>query len=379
VERSSVFDRYTHSLRKEISGLAGFYAERAIPGEILNLPVDSVYFGGGTPTLLGVERLAQIVGALRDHFEFNEEVEFTLETTPGSAGADLLKTLRDLGVNRLSIGAQTFDDRELRAVGRLHSAADSAELVACARQNGFTNLNLDVIAGLPHQTEPSFRRTLETAARLRPEHISLYLFEIDEKSRLGREVLHRGERYDAAAVPDEQFMAAAYELGRNFLTSQGYVQYEISNFALPEYESHHNRKYWRLEPYVGVGAGAHSFDGTRRWVNQVNARRYLEIVDEGHSPIDECRALSPEEQIEEFYFLGLRERDGVDLSWARRRWGTDRVQPWEDKVRSMTAAGWLVREGDQVKLAPHSYLVSNEIFQQFISPYNDAGLIFIGA
>jgi oxygen-independent coproporphyrinogen-3 oxidase len=249
----------------------------------------------------------------------------------------------------------------------LHSAADSAELLGLARRAGFTNLSLDVIAGLPHQTEASFRRTLQQAARLCPEHISLYLFEIDEKSRLGREVLHRGERYDAAAVPDEEFMAEAYEFGRNFLTAEGYVQYEISNFALPGYESHHNRKYWRLEPYVGLGAGAHSFDGTRRWANQVDARRYLDVLEGRASPIDDCRVLPAEEQVEEFYFLGLRQREGVDLSRARERWGSERVQPWEDKIRSMTAEGWLVRQGDRVQLASHSYLVSNEIFQEFVS------------
>jgi oxygen-independent coproporphyrinogen-3 oxidase len=367
VERSNIFDQYTRSLQTEITGLSGFYAERAIPGEILGFPLDSLYFGGGTPTLLGAERLARLVRTLRAHLKFSESVEFTLETTPGSVDAALLQALGGLGVNRLSVGAQSFDDHELRAVGRLHSAADTQKLVARARQTGFTNLSLDVIAGLPHQTEASFRGTLETAAKLRPEHISLYLFEIDEKSRLGREVLHQGDRYDAATVPDEEFMAEAYELGRTFLSGEGYVQYEISNFARPGYESHHNRKYWKLDPYVGLGAGAHSSDGLRRWANQVDARRYLEMLDGGHSPIDEWRVLPLEEQIEEFCFLGLRQREGIDLSGARQRWGSDRVKPWEDKIQSMAAEGWLVRDGDRVQLSSDSYLVSNEIFQEFVS------------
>jgi putative oxygen-independent coproporphyrinogen III oxidase len=367
VERSSIFDQYTRSLQAEITGSAGFYAERAIPRETLRLPVDSVYIGGGTPTLLGAERLGLLVGTLRDRLEFNRDLEFTLETTPGSVNASQLQALRRLGVNRLSIGAQTFDDRELRTVGRLHAAADSEELVNRARDAGFANLSLDVIAGLPHQSATSFRRTLETAARLRPQHLSLYLFEIDEKSRLGREVVHGGNRYAAEAAPDEQFMVDAYESGRRFLASEGYVQYEISNFALPGYESHHNQKYWQLDPYVGFGAGAHSFDGLRRWANQIEARSYVATVARGHSPVTEFRVIPPEEQIEEFFFLGLRQLAGVDLSWARSRWGTDHVKPWEDKILSLTREGWLFREGDRVRLSPCSYLVSNEIFQEFVS------------
>jgi len=368
VERSSIFDQYTRSLQLEIEGLGGFYTERAIPCEILNLPADSLYFGGGTPALLGEGRLDLLVRSLRAHFKWSEELEFTLETTPGSADAALLRVLRDLGVDRLSIGAQTFDDRELRAVGRLHSAAESCELVGRARAAGFSNLSLDLIAGLPHQTEASFRQTLETTAQLRPEHVSLYLFEIDEKSRLGREVVHGGTRYQAAAVPGEEFMADAYESGRNFLAKEGYIQYEISNFALPGCESRHNRKYWRLEPYVGLGAGAHSFDGARRWANQVDVRSYLARLTAGGSSLDEFRVLAPAEQIEEFFFLGLRQMEGVDLALARERWGSDRVKPWEAKLQSLVGERGLVVEGDRVRLSPEACLVSNEIFQEFVSP-----------
>jgi oxygen-independent coproporphyrinogen-3 oxidase len=367
VERSNVFDQYTRGLQLEIEGLDRFYAERGIPREILVLPADSLYIGGGTPTLLGEERLGLLVRTLQARLECSGEIEFTLETTPGSADAGLLRALRKRAVNRLSIGAQTFGDRELRAVGRLHSAADSTELVKRARQTGFTNISLDLIAGLPHQTEASLRSSLEVAVRLRPEHVSLYLFEIDEKSRLGREVVHGGNRYQAAAVPSEEFMADAYEYGRQFLSNEGYAQYEISNFALPGYESRHNRKYWQLEPYVGMGAGAHSFDGVRRWSNQVDARSYVARLDSGGSPIEEFRILSPEEQIEEFFFLGLRQMEGVDLAWARQRWGSEHIKPWEDKALSLAREDRLVREGDHVRLPRDSYVVSNEIFQEFVS------------
>jgi coproporphyrinogen III oxidase-like Fe-S oxidoreductase len=264
------------------------------------------------------------------------------------------------------VGAQSFDDRELRAVGRLHSADDTRQLIREARRVGFGNVSVDLIAGLPHQTEESFHCSLEATAKLHPEHVSLYLFEADENSRLGREVVHGGNRYQAATVPGDEFMADAYEFGCGFLANEGYAQYEISNFALPGYESRHNRKYWELAPYVGLGAGAHSFDGARRWRNQVDVPSYLDILHSERSPMDECRTLTVEEQVEEFFFLGLRQVRGIDMGTARRRWGAAALDPWDNKIQELAADGWLVREGDCVRLARRAYLVSNEIFQEFV-------------
>jgi oxygen-independent coproporphyrinogen-3 oxidase len=367
VERSTIFDQYTHGLRRELEGWRSFFSAYSIPTKVLSYPVDSVYFGGGTPTLLGEERLGLVVRALRDYLLWSEDIEFTLETTPGSADSDLFRALRGLGVNRLSVGAQTFDDRELRAVGRLHSADDSVELVHRARQAGFQNINLDLIAGLPYQTEESFRRSLEATVRLRPAHVSLYLFEVDEKSRLGRELVHGGNRYHAAEVPGDEFVADAYESGCAFLASEGYAQYEISNFALPAFESRHNRKYWQLAPYMGIGAGAHSFDGARRWSNQIDVQSYLTKLKAAQPPIDEFRILTAEEQVEEFFFVGLRQVEGINLDRARERWGTGYLERWEDKIQNLAQEGWVVFNGDRVRMAPHAYLISNEIFQEFVS------------
>ena len=367
VERGAIFDRYTRSLQSELEAWPRFFPEAGIPTEILSSPVDSIYIGGGTPTLLEEERLGTFVTVLREHLPWREELEFTLETTPGSTPESLLDGLRSMGVNRLSIGAQTFDDRELRAVGRLHSADDTGQLVRDARRAGFQNISLDLIAGLPHQTEESFHRSLEASVALRPEHVSLYLFEVDEKSRLGREVVHGGSRYHASTVPGDDFMADAYEFGRAFLSTHGYAQYEISNFALPGSESRHNRRYWQLGPYVGLGAGAHSFDGARRWSNHVDVQRYLAHLDEGKSPIDALRGLTSEEQVEEFFFLGLRQADGVDLDEARQRWGENLVERWESRIQRLASEHWVIVEGSRVRLTPRAYLVSNEIFQEFVS------------
>jgi oxygen-independent coproporphyrinogen-3 oxidase len=259
--------------------------------------------------------------------------------------------------------------------------------VKLARRLEIQNISLDLIAGLPYQTTTSWRHTLETAARLKPQHISLYLFEIDEKSRLGREVLQEGTRYHAATVPGEAFLADAYECGLELLEHEGYVQYEISNFAWPGFESRHNRKYWRLDPYVGLGAGAHSFDGWRRWANVADPRTYCESLvrasyhtsrldlsgrcqapdtGRGSSPIAELRLLSPQEQVEEFFFLGLRQRQGVSLDLAEQRWGHDRIAPWKKRIEGLTVQGWLEQTGSTVRLPERAYLVSNEIFQEFV-------------
>jgi oxygen-independent coproporphyrinogen-3 oxidase len=354
-------------LRRELEFWPSFAATYGIPLEILSQRVNSIYIGGGTPTLLGEERLALVIRALQESLRCSEDMEFTLETTPGSTDASLLRALQGLGVTRLSIGAQSFDDGELRAVGRLHFAADTSQLVRDARQAGFQNISLDLIAGLPHQTEKSFRRSLEATVKLRPEHVSLYLFEVDEKSRLGREVVHGGNRYHAGTVPDDEFMADAYETGCAFLANEGYAQYEISNFALPAFESRHNQKYWQLAPYVGLGAGAHSFDGGRRWSNHVDVQSYLSKLDAAHTPINEFRTLTVEEQVEEFFFLGLRQVDGVNLNVARDRWGANCVKRWEEKIQNLARDGWVVCQGDRVYMARHAYLISNEVFQEFVS------------
>ena len=335
--------------------------------DLLDLPVDSLYFGGGTPTLAGREGLDRLFTALRWAFRFAEGPEITLEMTPGSMDAPLLTACRELGVNRLSIGAQSFNGRELASVGRLHSAGEIEAQVRMARAAGFENISLDLIAGLPHQTRASWLASLRSAIELEPDHVSIYLFEVDEKSRLGNEVLRHGDRYHAAAVPDDEFMAAAYRQAQEFLESAGLVQYEISNFAHPGFESHHNRKYWRLNPYLGLGAGAHSFDGYVRWWNVISTGQYAACVADGNLPISEWEVLTEAEQIEEFFFLGLRQSGGVDLGAAARRWGRAALEPWQSRIDSLVQAGLLNKQGSrQLHLAPEAYLLSNEVFQEFL-------------
>jgi len=367
VAPGSAFDPYCDTILLEIANLPSIYKNAGIPAAICGLYVDSIYLGGGTPSLLGAERVRRVVSALCDRFHFGDSIEFTIEVTPGSADQDSLAAGRELGINRLSIGAQSFADRELRAVGRLHTSAETSELVKSARREGFTNISLDLIAGLPLQTESSWRATVTAAIDLQPEHISVYLFEIDEKSRLGGEVLRAGSRYHAATVPDDDFMADAYELAQRMLREAGYIHYEISNFALPGRESRHNQKYWRLEPYLGFGAGAHSFDGARRWANESSVETYQAKIARGETPIAEVLRLSSEEQLEEFFFLGLRQKEGVHLAQAQRRWGASEVSRWEPKLAALEHDGWIERRSGRVALRESAYLLSNEVFQEFVA------------
>jgi putative oxygen-independent coproporphyrinogen III oxidase len=366
VARGDVYDRYCRALAEETGRLPDDYKSVALATNPLELPANSVYMGGGTPSLLGSDRIGKILLALYRRFRFAPDIEFTMEVTPGSADKDFLNHVLVLGVNRLSFGAQSFDDAELRSVGRLHTAEDTRAIVQIARQLGFRNISLDLIAGLPHQSEASWRTSLQSVIALRPEHISVYLFEIDEKSRLGSEVLHRGARYHADAIPDDDFMADAYEQARALLQEAGYIQYEISNFALPGRESVHNRKYWQLKPYVGLGAGAHSSDGQFRWENATPVEDYQSHLEQGKSPICDQRRLTPDAQVEEFFFLGLRQMEGIKLAEASRRWGPERVERWARKIESLEHDGWLERQNGCVRLAEKALLISNEVFQEFI-------------
>ncbi|HMD99632.1 MAG TPA: radical SAM family heme chaperone HemW [Terriglobia bacterium] len=369
VARETAFGGYCKAIGQEIEWLT---RPRPVPCSLFPVPcslfpvpcVDTLYLGGGTPSILGKERLQGLIENLRRRFQFPNLPEITIEITPGSADRPLLEGLRRLGFNRLSIGAQSFDDGELRSVGRLHRASETVRQVSLARAVGFDNISLDLIGGLPHQTQDSWQRSLRSALSLDPQHVSVYLFEVDEKSRLGREVIEHGRRYHADAVPDDDFMAWAYEKARETLRGAGYSQYEISNFARPGYESRHNLKYWELKPYLGLGAGSHSFDGVHRWANEVSPEIYAAKIGRGESPIAETRTLSVNEQLEEFFFLGLRQRRGVDLAVAVKRWGS--IARWSDKIARLEQEGWIERRDQSIHIPERAYLVSNEIFQEFL-------------
>lgn len=367
VAPATQLESYVSAVEREAE-LAASSSTAEHPGaELGRMIVDTVYLGGGTPTLLGADKLERIFHALRANFDLRALTELTVELTPGSASSELLDALRRMGVNRLSIGAQSFDDRELRTTGRLHSAADTVAQVHLARAAGFRSINLDLIAGLPYQSNESWKHSLETLAKIGPEHASIYLFEADEKSRLGRDLLRESTRGHAAFIPDDDFMARAYESASEFLGQHGYEHYEISNFARPGFASEHNRRYWRRRPYLGLGAGAHSFGGGWRWSNETEPVNYEARLERGELPIAEKRQLDAAAEMEEFFFLGLRERDGVNLDHAERRWASPPLNGWIAASERLKKQGLLVQENGRLRLAERGYLVSNEIFVEFLS------------
>jgi oxygen-independent coproporphyrinogen-3 oxidase len=248
----------------------------------------------------------------------------------------------------------------------MHRRSDIFTAIDCLRSAGFRNLSLDLIAGLPYQTAASWRESVEQALRLRPGHMSIYLLEIDESSRLGRELLSGGSRYSAAATPNDDAMAESYEFACDALAGAGYEHYEISNWALPGFRSRHNLKYWRREPYLGFGAGAHSFDGRWRWANAHDPAAYAAAIEQGRAPVEQLEEVTPRQALEEELFLGLRQLEGIDLAEIAGRYGAEFENGFkagiDARMDDLLAQGLVEREGSRVRLAPARLTVSNEVF-----------------
>ncbi len=341
-----------------------------------NCEVDTIYLGGGTPSLLHPEQLAQILQAVGERFAVASEAEVTIEMNPGdgqpgSSGADssgintgdCLSGWRELGINRVSFGAQTFDDDGLRQLGRTHTAADIQRTFRALRTAGFTNLNFDLIAGLSGQTLAGWERNLDQALALRPEHLSLYLLDVHEGTPLADQI-RRGLR----AQPDEDLTAEMYRRMIERVCTAGYEHYEISNFCLPGHEARHNTKYWLGAPYYGFGCSAHSYDGKfKRWSNERDAARYTRLIKAGQTPVVETVALSEQDARAESMFLGLRLMKGLNLRTLRDRFGVDPFAPYQGDLARFGAAGLIEIDGDLIRLTRHGALLSNEVFAAFVA------------
>ncbi len=351
---------YVRAVCREIAEFPRLLHENGI-ADVADAMVDTVYFGGGTPSLLEPANLAQITGAIRASFSSQFE-EVTLEADPETISPEKAAAWREAGFNRISMGVQSFDDGELRAAGRMHRRADVFDATKILRTAGFGNLSFDLIAGLPHQTDRSWEESVEQLLHLRPEHVSIYMMEIDEGSRLGLEVLQNGERYSAKALPSDDSMANYYEHGCRKLAAAGYGHYEISNWGLPGFESRHNLKYWRREPYFGFGAGAHSFNGSQRWANAHDPAAYANSVLLERFPVEQLETVTQGQALEEELFLGLRQLAGIDLSSIERKYGAS-VTP---RIQELVAQGLIEREGPRLRLSPEKLTVSNEVFVRLL-------------
>jgi oxygen-independent coproporphyrinogen-3 oxidase len=355
--------RYVERMIAELECSAARSAELG-----LELPrtVDTIYFGGGTPVLLDGALFTEIFRAIRRNFAVHENAEITVECAPGQLSDSTLAAMVDSGVNRVSLGVQSFVDREASLSGRLHTRRIVFEDLRRLRAAGIGNLNIDLLAGLAEQTFASWRESLAVLVEAETPHASVYMLEVDEDSRLGRELIAGGARYSAGLVPTDDAIAQMYEEAVETLAAAGLAQYEISNLARPGFESAHNLRYWQRRPYLGVGLDASSMlqsgDGSvLRTTTTDDLSSYLD----GTGSL-ETAWLGPVQQLEEAWFLGLRRNAGVSIEDIRGEFGFGAVESCMEVVARLVGDGLLFAEGGRVRLTDRGRMISNDVFAEFL-------------
>ena len=362
----AVFQRYVDRLCSDLEQ-ASAIAERM--GGQFEPAVDSIYLGGGTPTVLDIAQLQQLFVTISQNFEVRAGAEVTVECAPGTLNSAVVAAFQHFRVNRVSLGVQSFADKEAAAVGRLHNREKVVDDIARLRAAGIGEINIDLIAGLPHQTPQSWELSVEQTIACQAPHVSVYMLEVDEDSRLGRELIAGGTRYHAHFVPDEDLTADLYVMACERLEKASILPYEISNFARVGHESRHNLKYWTRQPYLGFGVDAHSML-TVRSTDDVQAVRfstpdsledYLAAAPLKRTRVDKQAAL------EETFFLGLRLTGGLDPEQVSAEFGTSAVAAFRPAIAEMIEAGLMEQEGNVIRLTPRGRLLSNEVLERFVS------------
>ena len=346
--RAGVVDRYLEALRKEMGSHAG-------------LQVRTLYLGGGTPTSLSAEQLGGLLSDCHHQFRVQPDAEVTVEVDPGTIDEAKLWTLKENGVNRLSIGFQVADDHLLKALGRSHGVKEFYHDYASARKVGFSNISLDLIFALPDQSIGSWRKTLLAAIDLEPEHISIYGLTIEENT-----VFAERHRKGKLPRPSEEEELAMYDLTVETLTGAGYEHYEISHFARPGLGSKHNQIYWRNEEHLGLGVSAWSYLDGRRYGNDRSTPRYIDLVFSGDSPVAEKENLIGRDRMAETLTLGLRMTEGVSLCGFRERFGVDVKNVFEEEIEKNNALGLLEIFNDRLRLTHKGIRLADEVFVEFL-------------
>ncbi|HQU86069.1 MAG TPA: radical SAM family heme chaperone HemW, partial [Pyrinomonadaceae bacterium] len=329
-----------------------------LESEIAKSKIDTIYFGGGTPSLLSPKQLEKILDAVHKTFSVAADSEITIEMNPATMTLETVRAYRSLGVNRASFGAQTFDDTELKRLGRKHTANDVRETIELLRKADFTNVSFDLIAGLPRQTLRDWERNLTEALKLNPEHLSLYLLEIHEGTPLAEQI-----RSKRQPLPDEDLSAEMYELMLEKTSAKNYAQYEISNFSLPNFESRHNSKYWTLDAVYGFGVSAHSFDGVSRYANERDTAKYVEMIEKNNSSEVYREKI---DAASEFVFLGLRLSKGIDLNEYEKRFGIKLLEKYGEDFARLKELELIEINENVLKLSNKGKLYSNEVFSIFV-------------
>ena len=424
----SAYENYVLRLLEDIGTSRQFAAQL---GCALEGTADSIYLGGGTPSILDTEQVRRIFAAMRDHFAVTSDAEITVECAPGTLTSALIETLLQCGVNRVSLGVQSFVDREAQAVGRLHQRATVLEEIGRLREAGLRNINIDLIAGLPHQTADSWTFSVSEAIAAGVPHVSVYMLEVDDDSRLGRELIAGGARYHAHFVPDDDVTADFYQQACEMLGVAGIAQYEISNFAcvaparrnseLQSNQSRHNLKYWTRQPYIGFGVDAHSMlVADHHEVDGFESDCYQAIRFATPDSLDAYMNRSPhtvtpvsaQAAIEESFFLGLRLNRGIDLEQLRQEFSAefghtslnchpersegpavcqpsastkapppgslatvsqDATAAWNAAAKQSLQEGLLEQQGAILRLTARGRLLSNEVFARFLAEETKVG------
>lgn len=338
---------YFCALGKEIERTAAEY----------DIHADTVYFGGGTPTFAGADRLAAVTGKAFSSYNIEPDAEVTAECNPGTAAFEDLLVMRRGGINRLSIGLQSASDAELKMLGRIHTFADFRECFANARRAGFDNISVDLMYGLPGQTQEQWKKTLNAAAELGCEHISCYALKIEDGTPFAK---------NGICPPEDDAVADMYEVCVDTLKKYGYERYEISNFARDGKYSRHNLKYWRCDDFLGLGAGAFSCMNGERFSNVTGVNDYISRIGKGISTVNEKTQLTETDKIEEFVFLGLRCASGIDTSEFKEKFGKNIEDIYGKTIEKYIKTDFLRREGNRLFFADKAFFVSNTILADFI-------------
>ena len=367
---ASYFDQYIARLEQDL---------RAIREKVLHwhaaLPevIDTIYFGGGTPSLLPPHLIHRLFAAIRREFVVLPNAEITIECAPGQLEDATLTAMIECGVSRISFGVQSFIDSEAKHTGRLHTREIALRDIDRVRSAAIPHINIDLIAGLPGQTRDSWRESLRVLADTDVDHASIYMLEVDEDSRLGREVVSGGLRYYAPQVPPDEAIVEMYSEAVDRLALHGLAQYEISNFALPGSQSLHNVKYWQRKPYLGLGLDAHSMLRTDWGLRAYSGTAFRFATTDELEPFlstpawSEAKRLSRDEELEEAWFLGLRLNAGINLRDLRAEFGHAVVDSLDSILTDLECDGLITWIADQIALTPRGRLVSNEVFERFVS------------
>jgi oxygen-independent coproporphyrinogen-3 oxidase len=346
--------RYAAALRREIESSG---REEAQPEA-----VDSIYFGGGTPSLVSAGLIEGVISTMRDVFTVAGDCEISLEANPETITARKAEEYLRIGINRISLGVQSFVDSELKAIERIHAAEASSRSLRVLRDAGFANLNLDLILGLPGQTAESWRFSIARTVEALLSHVSVYMLDLDD----ARAPLHHAVAAGKLSLPDDDEQADWYLETIDILQRNGIAQYEISNFAAAGMECRHNLKYWKREPVFGFGVGSHSYDGRMRYANVSSLNRYLDLAGAGSSPVDWRYPVDETSGIEESFFLGLRLNHGVDLEFMKRRFDPGKLDSIESTLEGMLESGLVERDGGFVRLTSRGRLLANEVFSALL-------------